>query len=93
MCFFASPEDPCRAQFSGQILIIFRVCAVLYDNSSCLIGSVSCVDPPGGAEHHGRSHSEPVLCVWGGCRELLSQRECEILCVSAGALQHPSPPR
>ena len=71
----------------SQILTNFRVCAVLYDNSSCLIGSVSCVDPPGGAEHHGRSHSEPVLCVWGGCRELLSLRECEILCVSAGALQ------
>ena len=38
------------------------------NDSSCRIGSVSCVDPPapGGADSHGRSHGEPVLCVWGG---------------------------
>ena len=49
---------------------------MLYDNSSCPIGSVSWVDPPGGADRHGRSHGAPVLCVWGGWRELQS------LCVS-----------
>ena len=49
-----------------NFLTIFRVCTVLYDNSSCIIGSVSYIDPPGGADRHGRSHSGPVLCVWGG---------------------------
>ena len=61
-----------------NFLTIFRVCTVLYDNSSCIIGSVSYIDPPGGADRHGRSHSEPVLCVGGrvgGCRELLSLRQ------------------
>ena len=64
--YFGIARRPLSCTAFGQFLTNFRVCAVLYDNSSCLIGSVSCVDPPVGAEHHGRSHSEQVLCVWGG---------------------------
>ena len=44
------------------VLNVGKGYTVLYDNSSCLIGSVSCIDPPGGADRHGRSHSEQVLC-------------------------------
>ena len=81
MCFFGISRAPLSCTALKEILTTFRVYTVLYDNSSCLIGSVSWIDPPGGAEHHGRSHSEPELCVWGGCRELLSTAICVSLSV------------
>ena len=75
MCFLAWPENPCCALLSSQLLTNFRVYNVLNDNGSCHIGLVSCADPPGGPGGHERSHSEPMWCVWGGYRELLSLRQ------------------
>ena len=43
-----TPAVHCFAPF----LTIFRVCTVLHDNCSCRMGSVSCVDPPRGADRH-----------------------------------------
>ena len=78
--YFGIARRPLLCTAFGQFLTIFRVYTVLYDHSSCLIGSVCWVHPPGGADRHGRSHGEPVLRVWGGWRELLS------LCVCAKCL-------
>ena len=46
---------------------------VPYDIVCVPVGEAGWIDPPGGPDDHGRSHSQPVL--GGGYRELLSLRQ------------------
>ena len=64
--YFGIARGPLQCTVFAHFLTIFRVRIVLHDNSSPRIGSVSCVDPPGGADATaGRAVSQCGVCVRG----------------------------
>ena len=89
VCTLAYAGHTCRpSAMGGPFLIILCVCIVPYDIICVSVREVGWIDPPGGPDGYGRSHSQPV---WGGgYRELLSLCNSErFRCVSAGALLRP----
>ena len=91
VCTLAYAGHTCRpSAMGGPFLIILCVCIVPYDIICVSVREVGWIDPPGGPDGHGRSHSQPV---GGGYRELLFVCHCnsEIFwCVSAGPYSAPS---